>query len=235
MLSVRIAAHDKRREWALALSDELDAPIIWDEQQNAWETHRRALLSAEGSHVLIIQDDALPSEGMLDCAREIIRYSTVHPISLFAQRRQREKALERFDHRGLYLAPGPTYGVAVIIPTWDITHLIRAGDVSRGTSYDRRLSSFYSARRIGCLYTSPSLVDHRLGPSLMGQKDKDRPAHNFGSGVGVDWSAAPLVADRENLYPLVAMTDGRRVKHVRMYQSEHRRCLRNGWVEQSPP
>ena len=89
VLSIRIVADPKREAWANELSKALDAPITWDERNNTWDTHRRALLSATGSHCLIVQDDAVLSEGLVESVSRAVEYSGEHPICLYSQNTKR--------------------------------------------------------------------------------------------------------------------------------------------------
>lgn len=236
MLSVRIVAHPKRERWATELHKELGGEITWDERSNAWDTHRRALLSAEGSHVLLIQDDAVPSEGLVPSLERAIGYSGEHPICCYSQATRRLGEIERLGPVSWWQGLGPLYGVANVIPVRHIRDIVRVGDVYRGPSCDRRLWMWYQAQGITCYYTWPSLVEHRGVDSLMwGQKRKDRPAHSFGSGLGIDWSVEPLHATEQTIYPRVVLwKEGRHVT-VRKWSSIWRRRIAGGWEEQSPP
>ena len=230
-LSVRIVAHERRRKWAEQLSRELDAPVVWDQTNNAWDTHRRALLSAEGSHVLVIQDDAILSEGVRESVERMIEFSGEHPVSLFAQSNPRVKAIARLEPEVWWAGGGPNFGVAVVLPTNHVEGIVRYGDVTKNRSYDQRLWKYFQAKKLSCYYTWPSLVDHRLGPSLMWTSKHDRPAHNFGSGLELDWSVPPM---ETNPFPTLLMVkDGRRVK-VRYGSAAYRTRLRQGFTEEAP-
>lgn len=231
MLSVRIAAHKKRAMWAQALSKELDAEIVWDSVNNTWETHRRALLSAEGTHLLLIQDDAVPSEGLIESVTRAIEYSGEHPICLYSQATKRLGEVERLNPVTWWAGLGPLYGVANVIPTQHIEDIVRAGDIYRGPSYDRRLWMWYKAKGITCLYTYPSLVEHRGIESLMWQNRKERPAHSFGSGLELDWSVPPLEIDQKTLYPQVHLSKDGRTITARKWSAAWRRRIAQGWAE----
>ena len=228
-------AHPKREAWACELSRALDAPITWDEKNNAWDTHRRALLSAEGSHCLVIQDDAVVSEGLVESVTKAIGYSGEHPISLYSQTSKRLDEVARLDPVSWWAGLGPLYGVANILPAEHIPDIVRVGDVYRGPSYDRRLWMWYQARKIDCLYTWPSLVEHRGVESLMWRPGrKDRPAHSFGSGIGIDWSITPVKVTQQSLYPKVELWSEGRSVIVRKHSSMWRRRIDAGWKEKSP-
>jgi hypothetical protein len=232
-LSIRIMAHPLRTGWAEELSDQLSAPIVWDETNSAWDTGKRALLSGAGTHVLVVQDDVILSDGLREVAAAMVEHSNNHPICLYSQHHKKMAAVERWrTDQPWYLAPGPNYGPAVIIPTVHVPDLVKVGDIMRGPSYDRRLWNYYAGAQILCLYTFPSLVNHRVGHgSLMHKNARDRAAYNFGSGVGTDWSVPPLVADNRALYPVVRMVNGSRSKNVRYLSGAYKQALRAGFTE----
>ena len=234
MLSIRIAAHPKREAWANELSKALDAPITWDERNNTWDTHRRALLSATGTHCLIVQDDAVLSEGLVESVSRAVEYSGEHPICLYSQNTKRLEQVAYLNPVTWWAGLGPLYGVANVLPVEHIKDIVRVGDVYRGPSYDRRLWMWYSAKKIDCYYSWPSLVEHRGVESLMWKGRHERPAHSFGSGLGIDWSVPPIQATPDNIYPKVVMEfDGQTVT-VRKMSTMWRRRVDAGWKEKTP-
>lgn len=235
-LSIRIVAHRKRERWAHELHDQLGGQIVWDQRDNAWDTHRRAMLSAEGSHLLLIQDDAVPSEGLVESLTRAIEFSGDHPICLYSQASKRVAQVELLNPVSWWAGLGPLYGVANVLPTQHIEDIVRVGDVYRGPSCDRRLWMWYQARGITCYYTWPSLVEHRGEVSLMwapGSR-KDRPAHSFGSGLDIDWTVTPVEATQDNIYPKVRLHKDGRVLVARKHSSNWRRRVAAGWIEESP-
>ena len=123
-----------------------------------------------------------------------------------------------------------------MLPVEHIKDIVRVGDVYKGPSYDRRLWMWYQAHQIDCYYTWPSLVEHRGAVSLMWApgKRKDRPAHSYGSGLGIDWSVQPVRVSQQTLYPKVTMELDGRLVLVRKHSSIWRRRVAAGWVEKSP-
>lgn len=234
MLSIRIVAHPKRERWAVELQDQIGGEITWDQKQNAWDTHRRALLSAEGSHVLLIQDDAVPSEGLVPTLERAIEHSDEHPICLYSQASKKVAQIEYLNPVTWWAGLGPLYGVANVLPTEHISDIVRVGDVYRGPSCDRRLWMWYQARQITCYYTWPSLVEHRGEVSLMWGPRPNRPAHSFGSGVGLDFSVIPVEATQHNIFPQVQLEKDGRTVVARKHTSNWRRRVAAGWIEKSP-
>lgn len=233
-VSIVVMAHPKRKEWAEDLADQLDCPIIWDEKNVMWDTGRRALLAGidmGGTHHLVIQDDCILSEGLLEVLPELTRPG---PVSLYAGRNGNgRKAMTMARNAGTqwFRYIGLVWGPAVMQPVEHLGPLVEYGDRTRIRSYDQRLTAYWRRKNIACWYTAPSLVNHRCGdnPSLKGGNDA-REAEWFGSGVGLDWSAEPLIVDRDAMFPQVTLTDGKLVRHVRYGSSVYRRLSkRPGW------
>ena len=231
-LSVRIAAHPKRELWATELSRALDAPITWDEQNNVWHTHRRALLSASGDYVMVIQDDAVLSEGLVESVTKAIHHADGEPISLYAWPTKTVTGIVNLNPVTWWRMLGPLFGVAVVLPVEDVVPIVQHGDIYRGPSYDRRLWRWYQIQKRLCRYTFPCLVEHRDEPSLMWTTPRPhRKALAFGSGLDLDWTVPPLDATHDVRSPKVILVqDGREVT-VRKYTSIWRRRVAAGWVE----
>jgi hypothetical protein len=61
-----------------------------------------------------------------------------------------------------------TWGVAMAAPTDTIEDMVEWCDLKRTHTYDRRVGTYYlRVLQWRCLYTWPSLVDHRRGKSLL--------------------------------------------------------------------
>lgn len=176
-LSTVVMAHEKRRGMANQLATALDAPIVWDERNNVWDTGRRALLAhldTGATHGLVIQDDADAPVDLIDGCEEMLAHvPDGHPVALYmgvARTRPRfpMRRVIRKD-RSFAVFPGPWWGVAVIVPTASIPELVAFGDTQDTPNYDHRIARFYESRGIDCYYTLPSLVNHRGVRSLLGR------------------------------------------------------------------
>lgn len=172
-LSIVVMAHPSRQAWAEKLAHQLSADaIVWDRFNNVWDTGRRSLLTGSGSHVLVIQDDALPATNLLDIVPKVLARWPEVPIALYAGSRAKSR-LKRMRKRGgvrYWRNFGPRWGVATITPTAVIRDLIAYADRLSIPNYDRRMMAYWRHRDIKCVYTAPSLVDHRPvaeNPSLV--------------------------------------------------------------------
>jgi len=211
-VSVAVMAHPKRRRFVEELLPRLDreAEVVWDRENDRWETGRRSLMAFDSSatHHLVIQDDAIPCRDLVAGTEEAVKFSGERPLGLYvswatghvasAVRRAR-------DGESSWLQmEGPWWGPAVVIPTAQIPELVEWGDKRPDiANYDRRITRFYGFRRVECWYSLPSLVDHRPGdenPSLVeGRTATNRVAQWFigadASALDIDWSKPPLEID----------------------------------------
>lgn len=208
-LSVVIMAHPNRKDWVPDLQNRLNgAEVIWDEKNSRWDTGRRALLAhdPDATHHLVVQDDAVLSKNFLNSCRALIKHSDDFPVALYmgasspGYRRRAHTAQVRGNP--WFLAAGPRWGVAVIIPVSHIPDLVEWCDAENSTeAYDGKMTRYYEQKlKSSCLYTMPSLVDHREvdeNPSLIEGRHANRTAYIFDgkSAAGTDWSIAP---DRKN-------------------------------------
>jgi len=227
-------AHPARQEWAEHVAAETGGVIVWDEVGNVWDTRRRSLLAGTGTHVMVLQDDAVPSEGLVESVTRAIEYSQDFPVSLYATAGNRVRAALALQPAAWWTGEGPTWGVGLVIPTSHIPGMLERCDRMRFPQDDKRITHYY-ANRMPTWYTVPSLVDHLDGPSLTGPNPHPRKAERFGSGLNVDWSAPPVATNRDNLYPIVEMRKGDRTVKVRLYTRLHRKRLAEGWKTGEPP
>lgn len=208
-LSVSVMAHPRRAAWANDLARHLGGvPVVWDRQNDRWETGRRSLLAFEASadHHLVVQDDAILCKDFLPAVERAAAAAGEHPIGLYVGRvRPHQTTITPAVELALRKsAPwlsgyGPFWGVAIVIPTAHILDLVRWGDEHPSIpNYDRRIEAWYTARRVDCWYTVPSLADHRSvqeNPSLIAGRNGDRQAHVFcgdRSALEIDWSLPPI-------------------------------------------
>lgn len=207
MISVAIMAHPKREQWIPDLADALDIEptVVWDERNDRWDTGRRSLLAYDpgASHHLVVQDDAIVCRDLVAGLERIAKVAGAHPVGLYMgrvrpnrPRVQRQVDQARRAKTPWVTMPGPWWGVGIMLPTDDIEAVVSFGDQRRDIgNYDRKIGRFYERRKIDCLYTAPSLVEHRHGrgnPSLIaGRTALNRRAWWFigedASALDVDW------------------------------------------------
>lgn len=205
-LSCSIMAHPSRKTWIPELLNQLPtATTVWDEKNEVWDTGKRALQAFEpdATHHLVVQDDAVLSKDFWKTCQNIVEHSGKYPVALYMGRTSRYYCRRADTCRGPWFAlEGPRWGPAIILPTACIPEAVAWGDQDRKTrGYDGKLTRYFRYAKTTCLYTVPSLVDHRgvrENPSLFAGRTADRHAYKFTgeSAVEVDWSIPPDVRPR---------------------------------------
>jgi hypothetical protein len=237
-LATRIMAHPSRAEWAEEIAAETGAVIVWDEVNHPWDTRKRAMIDGAesgASHVCILQDDIILSEGLVGVLTEIVQHSTFHPVGIYSGDSPQTRAAMRYDPDPWWAGTGPIWGPGSIVPAVDIPEIIAFGDRMRIFADDIRIWHYYRREKVWCWYTVPSLIQHRTGHgSLVGSRKRDRQALRFGSGVGLDWSKEPMVLDEKRLHPRVQMVKDGRVKIERRDTRGYKIAEAAGFVEVSP-
>jgi hypothetical protein len=226
-LSVTIMAHPVRVAFVKGLQRQLpEASVVWDELNDRWDTGRRSLLAYDprASHHCVVQDDAILCKDFLAGVEVAASAAGENPIGLYTGRvRPHQRTITPAVRRALkagapfMVAPGPYWGVGLVIPTAHIDELVTWGDERpQIKNYDRRIAAWYEERGAECWYTVPSLVDHRPvgeNPSLVNGRIGDRRAHEFcrGSALDVDWMGKPVYMNRTVLLENVRSGARRRV------------------------
>ena len=203
-----IMAHPTRERFIPSLRAALDrpTPIVYDRVNDRWDTGRRALLSydSKATHHLVLQDDGLVCRDLyagVTAALEHVPADAV--LSLYAGRtrvfRTAVAAATRLSRRArtrpsFLAATQLLWGVAVVIPTQHIEALVEWGDGHPEiANYDKRISYWCAANSVPVWYTWPSLVQHRISPSLIpGRGSAGRVAYSFvgeqASARAINWS-----------------------------------------------
>jgi len=205
-LSVAVMAHPSRRRWVDPLLADLGGAVevVWDRRNDRWDTGRRALLAhdSHATHHLVVQDDAIVCRDLpAGAAAAAAGKAADRPVCLYTGRVRPHpakvaRAVARARAAGLTFIEmgGPWWGVAIVLPTGHIPHVVRHGDLAtRIANYDRKISDWYRRQHLACWYTVPSLVDHRPvlhNPSLIAGRDGNRRAHGF---LGCGRSASEVV------------------------------------------
>jgi len=205
-ISVAIMAHPKRERFIESITSVLDAeaPIVWDEKNDRWDTGRRSMLAYDKSatHHLVVQDDAIVCRDLVAGLTRAVEVVPDNPIGLYVGNvrpdqpqvyRRLHKAL-REDQSWLVM-PGPWWGVGVCVPTHLIDAMVAWGDANtRIANYDRRMAAYFARVGLKCFYTVPSLVEHRQDHQSLvpGRVTVGRRAHWFigatKSALDIDWS-----------------------------------------------
>lgn len=205
-----VMAHPKRRAWAEELSAELELPIVWDRVNDRHETGLRCLeagIGSDATHWLILQDDAVVCRDLIAGIEAAVAISGPRVVGLYVGntrpqtgRVERLIASVRANGSSWLKAPGPWWGVGIVIPVPYLPDLVDRFASSTEENYDRRIEKWVERTGVGCWYTVPSLVDHRHGeenPSLVAGRGADgRRARYFigtdKSALSIDWTRAPF-------------------------------------------
>jgi hypothetical protein len=197
-LAVTITAHPKRMRWVPGLlnllrqhvADPELLSVTMDQRNDRWETASRAMrwgAQTGASHLLMVQDDATITPSLVPGCAPIIEVADNLPTCLYVGKvRPRmglvTRAVEAAEDFTLLHGPGPWWAQALLLPTDRLEHVVKFGsNYLQSGNIDHRIE--HGFRRIGreCLYTVPSLVDHRPeheNPSLVpGRVAPGRVAH----------------------------------------------------------
>lgn len=191
---VAVVGHVDRVDRATSLAQALGASLHLDDGRlGCWGNHTSALAyGAEtgATHVITIEDDALPIDDFLVLAHQAIALRPNDPIGLYVGR-QRPRGLRvawataKADELGAsWLSCNELlWGVATAFPAADIPGLL-AHDGASDRLYDQRVGSYYRSLDRPVYYTWPSLVDHEDGPSVISERSQ-RPAGRVAHRVGI--------------------------------------------------
>lgn len=185
MLSLSIMAHPARRKIAVKLAHTLNAPIVWDQINDRWDTGRRAWLEHDptASHHLVIQDDALVQPHFLYHVQNAISHAPPGVLSLYAGHTWRDVFKEIPPGVSFLQMKQIVWGVGIVMPVSLIRRVIAYADGIDPEKvhhhYDLRLSRYFQSRRLPVYYTWPSLVEHRNGPSLIPGRNGGRHAYRM--------------------------------------------------------
>lgn len=199
-VSVVVMAHRKREAYIPGLLAALDRPaeVVWDAgDNNRWNTGRRAWQAVDRStsHGLTIQDDAIPCRDLVAGIEQALQHVPPDsPLCLYCGRTRPYRELvqrlvtEAGQETSWLTMAQCHWGVGIVMPTKWIDDMVAWCDTrSEIANYDRRISRWIQHQGLTVYYPWPSLVDHRISPSLVpGRQAAGRHAHRF---LGADRSA----------------------------------------------
>ena len=202
-LSVAIMAHPSRQAFVDEVSKSLDrdVPIVWDRCNDIWDTGRRALLhhDADSDFHLVLQDDTIVCRDFVASVERALESIPADAAASFYLGAHQNAAAplalvhEMWDgHPYSWMrARDMLWGPACVIPTARVADCVKLGDDRNVRSYDQRILTWTRRRQVDVYYSHPSLVDHRISPSLRGGR-LHRQAREFvgaeASGLDLDWS-----------------------------------------------
>jgi hypothetical protein len=205
-LRINIMAHESRAHLYEPLQARLPYSNLYvdDGSLGRWGNGRRCLLAAEphDTHVLVIQDDALPSEDLIPALEMWLPLLPDSILCLYSGR----IASWRQIHRRYAKPPcwlqmqQIQWGVALVVPTSIIPQTVKRGDaMSKIDNYDLRLSEAnLRTRRLPVYYPAASWVNHADSPSTVPGRKGGRHAlcALSESDSALDWAApgdAPII------------------------------------------
>jgi hypothetical protein len=207
VVSFTVMAHEKRKQWAEEIAEQLGCDITWDRRNDRHDTGLRAIKAydPDATHHVVVQDDVHLCNNFKEVVTNAIRYAhPFAPIGLYhggkgnAMSAHVRVVSEAEKHGACWIArKGPIWGPGIVYPVATIPDLIKYFSSSIVENYDRRVMKYYQSVGQMCWYTYPSLVDHRQenNPSLCGHDRGNRVARKFlgpQEALEVDWSG-PVV------------------------------------------
>jgi hypothetical protein len=199
-VSITIMAHPKRRQQANLLLAKLGGQnfvqcyITWDQQNDEWETGRRALLAGVGKadwHV-VLQDDAILPANFYDHvtaalnavpSKSLVSFYTGRAVPM-PKRVGRAVTAAHFSQTSWLRGKLLYWGVCIAMPSEHLESLVEWADTEKAP-YDTRIGMMYHGNMLPVWYSVPSLVDHddNLGSLLPGHNEKPgRIAYDFIKG-----------------------------------------------------
>ena len=211
-LAVRVQHHPSRAHLLPELLDRLDGlnpQVIIDpggRQVSSWRTHRLCLesLPDDATHLLVMQDDALPCAGFADAARAAITERPERIIAFFVSgigHIARRVNLARKQGARWLEFPQTSYIplVATVYPAHiarQIPAFFDAKRIAITRADDAVVGQFCRAHRLTACATLPSLVEHRdVVASVTGMPSGRGSPHRVAAWfVDTDANAAMLRA-----------------------------------------
>ncbi len=185
-LSISVMAHPSREEYFPYLQERLGGvPMTIDTGFGIWENCKRAwrLRNTGAAWHVVIQDDAIVCDDFHSRALAALEEAEKHgcdAVSFFFGKRiamqgVAKKALEAGYSQSKWIH----WGLAICLRAELIEPMIAFGDKMNIPQDDARIANFIKSKGLKCYYPMPSLVDHRIGPSLVGDKGTGRCAYSF--------------------------------------------------------
>ncbi len=173
MIHCRIQAHPSRAHLhgrLLSLLEPLPAEVLVHESvpPDPWENYRRCLdYRGDASHLLVVQDDAIPAAGFADAAVRIADRHPDVPVCLFMGAFPASTAtrVRRSPPETRYVALGPSSFMPLVCVLWP-THVARAfldwsATAPRMTrADDGNAAKWMRTTRQQVLVAVPSIVQH---------------------------------------------------------------------------
>lgn len=205
-VSFTIMAHPARRLFVKRMMAELpSSEIAWADDSIEWNTGRRSW-EAHDPHSdwhVVVQDDALLCKEFESTVTKALATVPEGPVSFYAGKPfpepdRVEQALARAKAAGKrwFTMQGPVWGVCIAAPTRMIKDMLAHADKNGVEPYDLKLATTFGQWGMKCWYSVPSLVDHRIGPSMVNDlKLVERQAHEWigrHHGLKINWDTGDM-------------------------------------------
>lgn len=214
-VSFTIMAHPARGLFVKNLMREIpSAEVCWAEDDIEWNTGRASweLHDPHSDWHVVVQDDALVCKEFEATVTKALAACPEGPVSLYAGKPFPEadrvgQSIARAKAAGKhwFTMQGPVWGVCIAAPTKMIGDLLEHAEGNGVDPYDLKLATTFGRWGMPCWYSVPSLVDHRISPSMVNNlKVLDRQAHEwigYHHGLKIDWDTGDVP---------YAVTDGKR-------------------------
>ncbi len=217
-LSVAVMMHPSRERYREYLVERLgDVAIVMDEGGGLWDTCRRAWLArpSDSDFHLVLQDDAILCDGFMDRAAEWLDHDSATSF-YFGRRDSYSEAVRAGLEAGSVTLPRLHWGLAVCLPTHLIEPMLAYGGSLDIAQDDARIDRFLRSRGIPVRYPMPSLVDHRIGDSLVGDPGCNRKAFHF--------------IDAPDVVYVCRKGENEELRYSLRSLQKHLRCLRKVWI-----
>jgi hypothetical protein len=195
-LAVSVMAVPKREDMVLELVSSLGIPnsqVAWEDGSGIWNTRCKAMkkYGPKHTHILVLQDDAIPCEGLIEKVEDFMEEYPDDIISFYTGKRKNLLFMHKIANK-ISFAQGNTFslrslswGVAVLMPVKYVEEVIDFWDDKEEylKHDDTRIGKWcFNVKQRDILYSIPSLVNHRIGESTVGDCGTDRVAYNFIGG-----------------------------------------------------
>lgn len=173
---------------------------VWSVAREAW-----LMFDPDADWHALIQDDAVPCADLLAGLEAALVQIPTSPSIVSPYLGQGRTVPVRWERmardadarRACWVRSDRVmWGVTLLAPTKLIPEMVEWCDRKTGMPDDMRVAAYARRHHLDVYYTWPSLVDHRLVPSLTKHRAADRVArrHHQGSALDLRWDG-PVTTD----------------------------------------
>jgi len=188
-ISISIMAHPSRAEMVEYIKERLgNIPVSFDKGQGIWENCKAAwrLHDPKAEWHIVVQDDAIICNDFIKKAIEVLEIAEKKGCAaslFFGKRLLLKETAKQGMKTGFIIRKMLHWGLAICLPVRLIEEMIAFGDKMNIQQDDARISYFLQSKKIPIYYPMPSLVDHRIGKSLVNDPGENRTAYKYIDGI----------------------------------------------------